>query len=71
MEGLLEGECELQILAEKAAQELNSSEDVPMDDAAIEDSEDFRAPEELEDPKRPESSDAPRVPVRGSQFRRE
>eukprot|EP00969_Alexandrium_andersonii_P179754 7944821-Alexandrium_andersonii.AAC.1 len=64
MEGLLEGERELQIFARKPAQELNSAEDVPMRHAAIEDFEDFRAPEELEDPERSESSGALGVPAR-------
>eukprot|EP00969_Alexandrium_andersonii_P331723 14660588-Alexandrium_andersonii.AAC.1 len=61
MEGPPAGKCELQTLAKKAALELSSSEDAPMDDAAIGDVEDFRAPEELEDPGWPESSDAPGV----------
>eukprot|EP00969_Alexandrium_andersonii_P349763 15431801-Alexandrium_andersonii.AAC.1 len=58
MEGPPEGECELQTLAKKAARGLNSSEDTPMDDAAIADIQDFRAPEEPEDPVQSETSGA-------------
>eukprot|EP00969_Alexandrium_andersonii_P158554 7005339-Alexandrium_andersonii.AAC.1 len=40
-----------------------------MDNAAVRDIADFRAPEEPTDPERPEPSDMPGVQARGSQFR--
>eukprot|EP00969_Alexandrium_andersonii_P186811 8254314-Alexandrium_andersonii.AAC.1 len=61
MEGLREGERELQVLAEEAARELNATEDVPMDDAVIQDIEDFRGPEDPEDSELSEGSDGPRI----------